>query len=71
VVGRRVTSFAYPHGRHDAGTRRLLVESGFERACTSRSGTVRAHTDSLELPRVAVRDCDGEGFARLLRRFGF
>jgi peptidoglycan/xylan/chitin deacetylase (PgdA/CDA1 family) len=71
LVGRRVTSFAYPHGRHDAATRRILVESGFERACTSRAGTVRPHGDPLELPRVAVPDCDGEGLARLLRRFGF
>jgi peptidoglycan/xylan/chitin deacetylase (PgdA/CDA1 family) len=71
LLGRPVTSFAYPHGRHDAATRRVLESAGFERACTSRSGSVRPRTDALELPRVGVPDCDGEGFARLLHRFGF
>ena len=71
LIGRPVTSFSYPHGRHDAATRRILEDAGFERACTSRSGTVRPRSDALELPRVEVPDCDGEGFARLLHRFGF
>jgi len=71
LVGRPVTSFSYPHGRHDAATRRILEDAGFERACTSRSGSVRPRTDALALPRVEVPDCDGEAFARLLHRFGF
>jgi peptidoglycan/xylan/chitin deacetylase (PgdA/CDA1 family) len=71
VLGHRVTSFAYPHGGHDGGTRRIVAKSGFERACTGRSGTVRSRSHPLELPRVGIPDCDGDVFARKLRRFGF
>jgi len=71
LLGRPVTSFAYPHGRYDDTTLRLLREAGFERACTSEAGSVRRRTDSLQLPRIEVPDCDGEGFARLLRRLAF
>jgi peptidoglycan/xylan/chitin deacetylase (PgdA/CDA1 family) len=71
LLGRPVTSFAYPHGRHDDATLRILREAGFERACTSESGSVRRGGDPLRLPRIEVPDCDGEGFARLLRRLGF
>ncbi len=71
IVGHPITSFAYPHGRHDGTTRRLVREAGFQRACTSQYGTVRRHTDPLRLPRLEVPDCDGDAFARILRRLGF
>ena len=71
IVGHPITSFAYPHGRHDATTRRLVREAGFLRACTSHGGTVRRRTDPLRLPRLEVPDCDGDTFARILRRLGF
>ena len=71
ITGRSITSFAYPHGRHDATTRRLVRQAGFQRACTSHGGTVRRRTDPLRLPRLEVPDCDGDTFARILRRLGF
>ncbi|HZM16767.1 MAG TPA: polysaccharide deacetylase family protein [Candidatus Krumholzibacteria bacterium] len=71
IIGRPITSFAYPHGRHDATTRRIVHEAGFRRACTSHGGTVRRCTDPLRLPRLEVPDCDGDTFARILRRLGF
>lgn len=66
-----VTSFAYPHGCHDARSRRILAAAGFQRACTSLFARVRPGTDVLQLPRLTVPDCDGEAFARMLQRLGF
>ncbi|MGH9146088.1 MAG: polysaccharide deacetylase family protein [Vicinamibacterales bacterium] len=71
VAGRPITSFAYPHGRHDVTTRRVVRRAGFERACTSRFGTVGPYTDALRLPRLEVPDCDGEVFNKILRRLAF
>jgi hypothetical protein len=48
-----------------------LWEAGFKRACVSRFGTVTWLTDALRLPRLEVPDCDGDTFARLLRRLAF
>jgi peptidoglycan/xylan/chitin deacetylase (PgdA/CDA1 family) len=71
LLGRRPTSFAYPHGLQRAATRRIVRETGFERACTSAPGVVRSGTDPLRLPRVEAPDCDGESFARWLHGHGF
>jgi peptidoglycan/xylan/chitin deacetylase (PgdA/CDA1 family) len=71
VLGRRPTSFAYPHGLQRAATRRIVRESGFARACTSAPGVVRSGCDPLRLPRVEAPDCDGETFARWLHGQGF
>ncbi len=71
LLGRRPTSFAYPHGLQRAATRRIVRESGFERACTSAPGVVRSWTDPLRIPRVEAPDCDGEAFARWLHGQGF
>jgi len=70
LLGRRPTSFAYPHGLSQALTRRIVRETGFAKACTSAPGVVRRGTDPLRLPRVEAPDCDGEVFARWLRGQG-
>lgn len=71
VLGRRPTSFAYPHGLQRAATRRIVREAGFARACTSAPGVVRTRTDPMRLPRVEAPDCNGESFARWLHGHGF
>jgi len=71
VLGRRPTSFAYPHGEQRAPTRRIVREAGFARACTSAPGVVRSGADPLRLPRVEAPDLDGESFARWLHGQGF
>ncbi len=67
-IGRRLVSFAYPHGGHgDVGdTRRAVQSAGFSQAFTALAGTVRVGADRLLLPRIPVADIDGEGLARLL-----
>jgi peptidoglycan/xylan/chitin deacetylase (PgdA/CDA1 family) len=68
VLGRPVTSFAYPYGRecdYTSETVRLVQEAGFDCACTTSVAPVERDTDPFRLPRVQVQDMDGESFARL------
>jgi hypothetical protein len=61
-----VTSFAYPYGSYDAATVEAVRTARFARACTSDHGPVGRGADPFALPRVAVRDWDGDEFARRL-----
>jgi len=69
LLGRPVGSFAFPYGNYTAETPAILREAGFACACCTKSGTVQPNTDSYELPRVQVDDCDGVTFAKQLSRW--
>jgi peptidoglycan/xylan/chitin deacetylase (PgdA/CDA1 family)/SAM-dependent methyltransferase len=72
VMGRPVTSFAYPYGTQDdyaAETVALVREAGFACACSAVEDTVGSSTDRFQLPRVFVQDWDGEEFAKQLLRW--
>jgi peptidoglycan/xylan/chitin deacetylase (PgdA/CDA1 family) len=69
VLGRPVTSFAYPYGTaadYTAETVAILRELGFGCGCAVRAGLVDRTTDRLQLPRFVVRDWDGETLHRNL-----
>ncbi|BAY49656.1 polysaccharide deacetylase [Scytonema sp. HK-05] len=74
IIGQPVVSFAYPHGNYSEETTALVREAGFTNACTTYPRTVRrwgwarnsAGSDRLKLPRVVVKDSDGEEFAKQL-----
>lgn len=71
LVGAPVTSFSYPFGKqsdYSTETTRLVREAGFECACTNFDGTVSHSTDLYQVPRVFVKDCDGEAFAWQLKQ---
>ncbi len=70
ILGRRVTSFAYPYGSktdYSLQTVELVRELGFERACAFFEGLVQPRTDPYQLPRCGVGDWDGEQFERRVR----
>lgn len=67
LIGKPVRAFAYPFGAVNEDTRRLVHDAGFNHVVTVRSGTVHPDSDPLLLPRVEIRDDDGEAFATRLR----
>lgn len=67
VLGKPVTSFAYPYGLHDAATVDAVRRAGFERACSTLEHAARLESEELCLPRFDMGDCDCDTFARKLR----
>lgn len=62
ILGRPVTSFAYPNGQQgvfSAATRELVKAAGFDCAVTTMWGALTPAADTLELPRIEVRQDDG------------
>jgi peptidoglycan/xylan/chitin deacetylase (PgdA/CDA1 family) len=74
IVDRPIESFAYPFGRagdYTAETMDLVRGAGFTLACSNQAGRVDRSTDRFALPRLYVRDWNGEEFAAALRDLGF
>ena len=70
IVGRTVTSFAYPIGRRVDYTDEsvaLVRDAGFRIACSNFPGVVEPDTDPWQLPRVRVQDLKAEDLERTLR----
>ncbi len=70
IIGRPVTSFAYPFGRpavdHDRRTRKLVADAGFESACAVLDRELTARSSAFALPRWAPPNVDGEEFRTML-----
>ena len=69
ILGRPVTSFAYPYGNRSAETVGIVREAGFACACSTRADVVRRSTNHFKLPRAHVQDWDREEFATWLSRW--
>lgn len=70
ILGRPVRSFAYPYGTrmdYTAETVEIVRQAGFTCACANYAGAVRLGADVFQLPRILVRDWDGDEFARRIR----
>jgi peptidoglycan/xylan/chitin deacetylase (PgdA/CDA1 family) len=72
ILGRPVSSFAYPFGTrtdYTSETVDAVRTSGFVSACSNFEGLVDRRTDSYQLPRHVVRDWDGDTFARTVQQW--
>jgi peptidoglycan/xylan/chitin deacetylase (PgdA/CDA1 family) len=66
ILGRPVTSFAYPYGASSDESMEIVREAGFRCACTADPGFVDTDPDLFQLPRVQVENWDGEEFEKRL-----
>jgi len=72
ILGRSVTSFAYPFGTRSAYTEQTVAmvrEAGFTSACSAFPGAIHQGMNLYELPRRAALDWDGEAFERQLAKW--
>lgn len=70
ILNQPVESFAYPYGTRDDYTRdsvEIVRQTNFSCACSNFTGVVQPRTSLYELPRLVVRDWDGDEFERRLR----
>ncbi len=69
ITGREVASFAYPFGEHadfDPASVRIVRDAGFSSAGVVRDLAVSRTSRVHQLPRVGIRDWDGDEFERRL-----
>jgi peptidoglycan/xylan/chitin deacetylase (PgdA/CDA1 family) len=72
ILDRSVSSFAYPYGKpydYTAQTIDIVRQAGFTCACASFAGLVRRSSDRFQLPRVYVRNWNGDRLAQQLNRW--
>jgi hypothetical protein len=67
ILGRSVSSFAYPNGSFSQQTQAIVQRSGFGCACASFKDVAWRGSDCFHLPRLWIPDCDGKAFSRWLR----
>lgn len=58
VVGREVTSFAYPYGAFDVAVEAIVRDAGYRTAATMLAGPNRPGDDPLRIRRVTIRARD-------------
>lgn len=56
ILGRPVTTFAYPYGHHDRRARQWVVEAGFSAACAVKNALSHTEDDLHALARITITD---------------
>lgn len=67
LLGRPVTSFAYPHGAIDGHAVASVRSAGYQVACCSKADVAARGASLLALPRLWPADWSGAAFERWLR----
>ena len=60
ILGRPVSSFAYPFGEMDAQCREEVRRAGFRFACSTVRAAVRTTSPRYGLPRINITACSGQ-----------
>jgi peptidoglycan/xylan/chitin deacetylase (PgdA/CDA1 family) len=69
LLNRPVSSFSYPYGQqahYTAETVKIVRQAKFSCGCCNFVGVVNRRTVPFQLPRLHVRDCDGDEVAHQL-----
>lgn len=72
LLGRPVTSFAYPFGTrsdYSARTVELVREAGYARCCSNFAGAITSDVDRYQLPRRVVLNWRGREFCERLSKW--
>ena len=72
IVGRAIASFAYPYGSKADYTREtsaMVKASGYQCACSNYRDIVWARSNPFQLPRVIVRNWNGEHFEKRMEEW--
>lgn len=71
MVGRPVTTFAYPHGHHTRAVKKIVVDAGYTSAAAVRNMLSHDHDDVFALARLTITDSAREtDIGRLLQGHG-
>jgi|688.fasta_scaffold106330_2 peptidoglycan/xylan/chitin deacetylase (PgdA/CDA1 family) len=69
LIGREVHGFAFPYGTradYTSETVSIVKEVSYKYACSNIAEVIWPGTDRFQLPRLLVRDCDGDYFQKWL-----
>lgn len=66
IIGKKIVSFAYPHGEYDENTLCIMKEADLKYACTTDWGAVDKTSNRLTLPRMLVRNTGASFFKKQL-----
>ncbi len=66
ILGIPIYTFAYPYGEYDQASLDIVREAGFLCACTTVENMCTVGTSIYELPRVSIRNWDGQEFADIV-----
>jgi peptidoglycan/xylan/chitin deacetylase (PgdA/CDA1 family) len=69
ILRQPVTSFSYPFGAYAPEIIPIVRQAGFDSACSTIESTVRSDTDPFQLPRVEIKDWDGEELDHRMREW--
>ncbi|OIN25474.1 polysaccharide deacetylase family protein [Vibrio barjaei] len=54
ILGKTITSFAYPFGEHNQASKDIAKEAGYRYAVATNSGPLQFHKDPYQIRRIAI-----------------